>query len=263
MEEAKARVRNQYAATGDAYVRSAEHVSGDDLRRLVEIVAPRPTDRLLDIATGGGHTALAFAPLVAEVVASDITPEMLATAERFIAAKGVANVSYALADAEDLPFPDGSFDIVTCRIAPHHFPNPGQFVREAARVLRPGGRFGLLDSTVPDGEIGDFYNRFELARDPSHIRSLPEREWIALLTGSGFEVAAAEQFAKRHVFADWTARANLAPEKRQTVARMLTGAGDEVRTMFKLEIEGDELVAFTDVKTLFLGLRNAEGSSGR
>src|SRR3954452_19591175 len=70
-DAAKAIVRKQYAASGDAYVRSATHAGGDDLARLVAVIAPQPSDRLLDVATGGGHVAKAFAPMVAEVVASD------------------------------------------------------------------------------------------------------------------------------------------------------------------------------------------------
>src|SRR5690348_6640979 len=78
VEQAKARVLRQYGSVGDAYVHSPTHAAGADLERLVEALAPKPDDRLLDIATGGGHVAKAFAPRVAEVVASDLTPQMLA-----------------------------------------------------------------------------------------------------------------------------------------------------------------------------------------
>ena len=77
-------MRQQYGSVGDAYIVSKTHASGDDLARLVEAMEPKPDDRLLDIATGGGHVAKAFAPAVALVVASDLTPEMLAGAERFL-----------------------------------------------------------------------------------------------------------------------------------------------------------------------------------
>jgi ubiquinone/menaquinone biosynthesis C-methylase UbiE len=261
-DTAKERVLRQYGSVGDAYIRSAEHVSGDDLKRLVEIIQPGKHERLLDIATGGGHTAKAFAPQVAEVVASDLTPEMLAGAEKYIRGFGLENVTFALADAEELPFDDASFEIVTCRIAPHHFPNPGRFVTEAARVLKPGGRFGLVDSTVPPGELGELYNRFELARDASHVRSLTVDEWIALISAAGLTVRAVEHFPKRHVFADWTERAQLAPEARPAVARLLLEAGPEVAEVFRLEVEEGRLVAFTDDKTLFLAERPSLVGSG-
>ena len=90
-----------------------------------------------------------------------------------------------MVDAEEIPYPDASFDLVTCRIAPHHFPDPAAFVRESARVLRSGGRFVLVDSTVPDGDAGVFFNRFETLRDPSHVRSLTVDEWQGLIAAAG------------------------------------------------------------------------------
>ena len=258
-ETAKERVLRQYGAVGDAYVRSKGHAGGNDLQRLVELAKPEPHERVLDVATGGGHVAKAFAPYVAEVVASDLTPEMLAEAEAFIRGIGIGNVAFAIADAEDLPFADGSFEIVTCRIAPHHFPNPGRFVAEVARVLRPGGRFGLIDSVVPPGALGARYNRYEAARDPSHVRSLTVEVWLELLTGNGLEVAAVEHFPKRHDFVDWTDRARVPPEGRDEIARILLEGDPEVVEAFRLEIEDGRLVGFTDDKALFLAVRPALG----
>jgi|SRR5579884_466348 len=254
--EVKERVRQQFAGSGDAYVTSLLHASGPDLARTVELAAPRPGDRLLDIATGGGHVALAFAPLVAAVVASDLTPEMLAQAERFLAAHGIANASFRQADAEQLPFPDACFDIVTCRIAPHHFPHPERFVAEVARVLKPEGRFLLEDSTVPEGDAGVFFNAFERGRDPSHVRSLTIGQWTDLLRASGFAVRAVETFRKRHDFAEWTARSRLPAAERPRLAATMLAASPELQTEFAVERDGDRLIAFTDAKTLFLAVRS-------
>src|SRR4051812_35853131 len=112
-ESAKERVLQQYGSVGDAYVHSPTHAAGDDLTRLVEAMQPQLAERLLDIATGGGHVAKAFAPHVASVVASDLTPQMLAGAERYLVGLGLENVTFAEADAEDLPFEDASFELVT------------------------------------------------------------------------------------------------------------------------------------------------------
>ncbi|HWV35396.1 MAG TPA: methyltransferase domain-containing protein [Thermomicrobiales bacterium] len=254
-EDAKDAVRRQYASVGDAYVKSAGHATGSDLARMVALAAPDPGDRMLDIATGGGHVARAFAPHTGEIVASDLTPEILGHAERAFAEWGLGNVSTAVADAENLPFDDASFDLVTCRIAPHHFPDPAAFVQEVARVLRAGGRFALVDSTVPEGEDGAFFNRFEKLRDPSHVRSLTIGEWTALLEAAGFTVEAVESFAKRHDFADWTARSRTSEDDRRELANMLLNAPEDRQHMFGVEIADGLVQGFTDTKTLFFARR--------
>jgi ubiquinone/menaquinone biosynthesis C-methylase UbiE len=262
-DAAKAAVRQQYGAVGDAYVKSTGHATGSDLERMVTLAQPAPADEMLDIATGGGHVARVFAPHVASIMASDLTPEILAHAGRAFADWGVNNVTTAVADAEDLPFGDASFDIVTCRIAPHHFPDPAAFVREVARVLRPGGRFVLVDSTVPEGEDGDFFNRFEKLRDPSHVRSLTVAEWTSLLERAGFAVDAVESFTKRHDFADWTSRSRTSEADREELSRMLLTAPEPRQALFGVEIDSagsQTVLGFTDTKTLFLG-RLATSSS--
>ncbi|CAA9552347.1 MAG: SAM-dependent methyltransferase YafE (UbiE paralog) [uncultured Thermomicrobiales bacterium] len=248
---AKDLVQRQYARHAEAYVQSATHASGDDLACLVTIVAPSGDDEALDKATGGGHVAAALAPLVRRVVASDLTAEMLTAAAGFFASKGLTNVETAEADAEALPFGDETFDIVTCRIAPHHFPRPDRFVSEAARVLRSGGRFGLIDTTVPAGPIGTWHNAFETVRDPSHVRSLTDEEWTGSLIAAGFQIRAIEHYQKRHEFADWTERSGMTAEARDALAAHMLGASAEILEAFQVERDGDRLIAFTDQKTLF------------
>ena len=135
IDEAKAKVREQYASVGDAYVRSVGHATGNDLQRMIEVAVPQPNEILLDIATGGGHVAKTFAPFVSKVIASDLTPEILSHAEKFLRESGIENLDILVADAEDVPLPDASVDLVTCRIAPHHFPNPDRFVNEVDKTL--------------------------------------------------------------------------------------------------------------------------------
>jgi len=249
---AKDRVRAQFGAAGDAYVRSAGFAVADDLARMVELARPLPTDRLLDIATGGGHVAVTFAPHVVHVIASDLTPEILNHAAAYFAERGLANVETALADAEALPFRDDAFEIVTCRIAPHHFPRPDRFVAEVARVLAPGGRFVLIDSTVPEGDAGAFINRIETLRDPSHVRSLPVSEWEALLGAAGFHVDHVESYRKRHDFDDWTARSRMSSGDKAALAALVLSAPESLREALQVEGDGKRLLGFSDVKSLFL-----------
>jgi len=195
-------VRSQFGPNAANYAISPVHATGSSLAMLADLLEPDPVWRLLDIATAAGHTAFALAPAVAEVVATDLLDEMLEVAGQQAEAKGLTNVVFQQADAESLPFADASFDAVTCRIAPHHFPKPERFVAEVARVLRPGGRFGLVDNMV-DAEAATFVNDFEKRRDPSHVRALPIDEWLGLVTDAGLTVDAVERLTKRMEFTTW------------------------------------------------------------
>lgn len=249
---AKARVLAQFGSVGDAYVRSTGFAVAGDLQRMVELAQPQPTDRLLDIATGGGHVAVTFAPHVATAIASDLTPEILHHAANYFVELGLTNVETAVVDAEAMPFADNAFEIVTCRIAPHHFPRPDRFVAEVARVLTADGRFILIDSTVPDGEAAVFINEFERLRDSSHVRALSTGEWASLLAESGLHVEVQESYHKRHDFDDWTARARMDAEAKAALATMILSAPQAMHDALMVEQDGDRLVAFSDTKTLFL-----------
>jgi SAM-dependent methyltransferase len=231
--------QEQFGAAAQGYVTSAIHASGGDLQRLIELAQPRGDERVLDVATGGGHTALAFAPYVREVIASDLTPRMLEAAEAFIRGQGVANVRFERADAEDLPFEGASFDIVTARIAPHHFPNPQCFVQEVARVLRPGGLFLLDDNMAPeDSELDAFMNRFEKWRDPSHVRAHSVSEWSDWLAAAGLRVEQVDPLAsKRYDFADWTARLKMPDAERDALEAWLLAAPPRCAEFFKITTE--------------------------
>src|SRR5713101_3359800 len=182
----KSLVQEQFGATAAHYLTSKPHAKGKSLERLVELVQPQPAWRALDVATGAGHTAYAFAPHVARVWATDITEEMLALVRDEIAKRKFTNVRVAYAKAEALPFDDASFDLVTCRIAPHHFDSIPHFLDEVHRVLKASGVFAVVDNVVPAGSVGDYVNAFERFRDPSHLRAWTMDEWRAALKTHGF-----------------------------------------------------------------------------
>ena len=187
--EVKAHAQERFGQFAQGYVQSSVHASGDDLERLVELAQPKTGWLMLDIATGGGHTALKFAPLVGRVVALDLTPKMLKAARGFITEKGVSNVAFTGGDAEQLPFVAHTFDLVICRIAPHHFPDCWTFVQEAARVLKPSGKLIVQDNTVPDDERAARYvDAFERLRDPSHHRMYAGYEWQGMFLDAGLTV---------------------------------------------------------------------------
>lgn len=241
----KARVREQFGRTAQAYVESFTHARGHDLRRLLELADPQATDVALDVSTGGGHTALALAPHVARVTASDLTPRMLEAARTFLTAQGVTNADYVIADAERLPFLPASFDLVTVRIAPHHYADVRAATHELARVLRLGGRLVLIDNVAPaDPALDAFMNELERRRDTSHVRNYTEREWRDLLAAAGLEVTHAELDRKTHDFAEWTARSGMPADERAALERDVLAAPPAVHAHFAIAVREGRVVSW-------------------
>jgi ubiquinone/menaquinone biosynthesis C-methylase UbiE len=196
----------QFGANAAEYLTSKPHAEGKSLDRLVALTRPQPHWHVLDVATGAGHTAYAFAPHVARVWASDITDEMLNLVRGELAKRELGNVRIAHAKAEALPFEDGAFDLVTCRVAPHHFDSIPSFLDETRRVLKRDGTFALVDNVVPAGSVGHYINAFERFRDPSHLRAWTIDEWRSALKQHGFNATHEEVLSKQMDFAYWAGR---------------------------------------------------------
>lgn len=235
-DEIKSRVRKQFGENAHKYVTSAGHAKGQDLAWLVEVSGAEPAMNALDVATGGGHVANALAPLVSRVTALDMTEVMLQAAGQFIRGNGHSNVDFVAGDAEKLPFPNESFDLVTCRIAAHHFPHVRDFVAEAYRVTRTGGRLLLIDNVVPESEEADrFYNEIECRRDPSHVRAWRKTEWISMLESAGFRVEAMEIFRKTFKFAEWCERMALPRAEQSKLEETMLAAPEHLRQTFRFQ----------------------------
>ncbi len=224
-----------FAPNAEAYVTSEAHASGGDLARLVELAAPQSDEAALDVSTGGGHTALTLAPHVARVVASDLTPRMLAVARAHLTAQGAANVDYVIADAERLPFLDESFDLVTVRIAPHHYPDAGRAVSEMARVVKRGGRVVIIDNiSPPDPALDALLNDWERRRDPSHIRSHTQAAWRDFIAQAGLRLTHEEVGRKTIAFPAWVKRTQMPAEAAATLEADMLAAPAEAQTFFAL-----------------------------
>ena len=184
---------------------------------------PQPEWHVLDVATGGGHTALRFAPHVSHMTVSDFSSEMLDAAEKHLRSRDITNADYQYADAEDLPFPDETYDLVTCRLATHHFPDPMRFVAEAHRVLKKGKYLLIQDHCAPEYvPAAEFLDAFESLRDPSHGRTLPESEWLNFFSQGGFFVIAKEILMKRHDLHRWAQRQDCSDDVIQRLDVMLS-----------------------------------------
>jgi len=244
--DAKGAVQASFGANAEKYVTSPTHARGNDLDLVVPWLDPKPDWIALDVATGAGHVAKALSPQVATVVAADLTVPMLATARRFLDGSGCRNVVYVAADAEALPFLDGAFDCVTCRIAAHHFPEPRRFVAEAARVLKPGGRMVLIDNVAPeDPSLATFFNELERMRDTSHVRAASPSEWRAWLAAAGLVERNAQMGRKKHDFPDWVGRTTTSPEQRAAVEAFALGASAAARQHFAIEVADGRVASWT------------------
>lgn len=250
----KMSVQAQFGQVADAYVASESHSNADALALLVDWVDPQSSWCVLDVATGGGHVARTLAPHVSTVIATDLTKPMLEAARRYMASQSLSNVYFVQADAESIPFLDDTFDVVTCRIAAHHFPNPSLFVEDSARVLKPGGRLLIVDNLSPDDRpSADFMNTFERMRDESHIRCLSLDEWILLLNKHDIHVIKHQVRKKTLNFVEWASRMRLSDDETRRVEDFMCQASPLIQNYFNIRVEDDKIQSFQLDEMMLLG----------
>ena len=200
--------------------------------------------RALDVATGGGHTGLLLAARGCEVTLGDLSTNMLERAAKLGAERGLHVVTRQF-PAEAIPFGDGEFDLVSCRVAPHHFSNPEGFVREAARVLKPGGYFLLIDPSMADGrpEVDAWLHDVEKWRDPSHHRIWSEGTWKRWCAAAGLTLVHSELQPMKQPDLEWyfTAAAT-SPENRAKVMEAIRTVPPAVKAALRLGVEEGKIV---------------------
>ena len=158
------------------------------------------------------------------MVAYDLTHEMLREAIGIAGQRSLTNVRFVQGPAEHLPFADDTFDIYTCRTAPHHFFSVPDFLAEACRVLKPGGQFLMADTvTVEDPEVDAWQNRIELLRDPSHVRDYAPSEWLRFIGQAGLSTLRADLALHTNLtFNDWVERSGTPPAVVDELPRSLS-----------------------------------------
>ena len=239
------RARAVFSARADMYVASASHVDPQVLGWLVELAQPQPGWRMLDVATGTGHTAFAFAPYVAEIVGIDLTPRMLAEAEKLAAQQGVVNVSFVEADIHELPFDDETFDdeqfdLVTCRRGAHHFSDIEEALAEMVRMLKPGGLLVLDDRSVPEDDFVDsIMNRLDWLHDESHVREYRPSELRAMLEAAGCQVLTLEPYIRHRPLSSLTER--VSPQNVAQIHSILASLSPAQQQRLRLEKQAGEL----------------------
>jgi SAM-dependent methyltransferase len=207
-----------WSERAEAFRESAVHREGSDLDLLVEWCEPGVGVQALDVATGGGHVARRLREAGCEVVSLDPAPGMRPT---------------VVARAEEIPFADGSFDAVACRIAPHHFDDVRAAMREMARVSR--------DRVVVEDNLftSEAFEEAERLHDPTHVRCYSEQEWRAFFAESGLEVEATVTFERWLDVEAWLERVETPEADAARARELLADRTEEGRVMFRsLVIKG-------------------------
>ena len=216
-------VRDSFTTQAKAFASNPWVTNEERISRLVASARLKGTERVLDIATGPGYIAEAFAKAAREVIGVDLTAAMLAIGEERAKERGISNVSFRIGDVQQLPFENEQFDVVVSRLALHHMQEPGRVVREMARVCRVGGTVLVEDIYSSEHmERAKYQDHWEKLRDPSHVRVLPLSEHLRLFRDAGLETDGVKTFDDLCPEVErWLATTKAPPERADEVRRLL------------------------------------------
>lgn len=244
LDEVQKAAQEQFARQSHRYGQGHILENVEDVRSAVDLMHLANHSRVLDVATGAGHTGLFLASLGHEVVLADIAAPMLDRARKTAAERGL-DIKTQLHAAEEFPDADATFDLVTCRVAAHHFSSPAKFISEAARVLRSGGWLLLIDGSVQDDEpdAEEWLHAVEKLRDPSHHRFLTPRAWARLCEANQLNVFDSKLTPFKQPDLNWYFEtAATPPDNRQKVLELVANAPESARRLFRLGNEDGKIV---------------------
>ena len=253
----KEAVQKQFAKTVEAFSKTAVRDTPEVVAEKVEFARPQPSDLALDVACGPGTLALALARRVRSARGIDLTEEMLRQAREFQREQQAANLFFDRGDAEQLPYPDAAFDLVTCECSLHHMAKPQKALAEMVRVMKPEGRLLIIDTLAPEGDARfELYSRIETLRDPSHAKTLKLTTFLSLFDDLGLALARQSFKRRSRSFNNWMKRAGVATaDQRYNETRKLMEesiAGDLAG--FSPKLQGDDIL-ITHNEGIFLLLR--------
>ena len=232
-------VAHNFGSRSAEYVTSAVHAAGPDLKFLGTLLIPHANARLLDIGCGGGHVSYLAAQHVQQVTAYDLSADMLAAVATTAKERGLGNIVTQQGIAESLPFADASFDIVASRYSAHHWHDVALAMREAHRVVKPGGLVVFIDVAAPGLPIADTHlQTVELLRDSSHVRDYSPAEWLDFLGGAGFIVTEMRRYPLLLEFTSWVARMATPPHFCTAIRELQKVAPSNVSAYFAIQPDG-------------------------
>jgi SAM-dependent methyltransferase len=232
-------VAGQFGSHAADYVASTVHSQGPDLDQIAALVKGGGAARVLDLGCGGGHVSFTVAPHAAEIVAYDLSADMLAAVAGVAVERGLGNIVTRQGSVEALPFADASFDLVLTRFSAHHWPSLATALQEARRVIRPDGFAVFMDAVSPGPALLDTHvQAIELLRDPSHVRDYSVEEWRRALTAAGFAPGRLVERRLHLDFQPWIERMRTPPVQVEAIRALQAQATEAVRRHFAIEPDG-------------------------
>jgi len=258
----KEAIQKQFTKTAEAFSTFAMRDTPEVLKEKVEFAKPQSTDLALDIACGPGAFALGVAPRVHFAWGVDLTPEMLRRARAYQAEKQIMNAAFLRSDAEQLPFPASTFDLVSCQCSFHHMPKPQLVLREMVRVAKPEGRLLIIDPLAPESDSKyDIYNRIEQLRDPSHTFTLRLTGFLSLFEEEGLEMLRQSLRRRPRSFNNWMLRGGHAPgtKKYLETRKLMEESMPGDRAGFSAQAQGDDIQIIHNEGMFLLTRKTADG----
>ena len=229
-------IHKSFSSNAEKYLTSPVHSTGADLEFLARLVAGLHQPKVLDLGSGAGHVSFATAPFAREVVAFDLTQAMLEVTADAAKERRLANISTMQGSVEELPFPGAEFDFVVSRYSAHHWNDVPRALREVKRVLKPGGQVCFIDlAGAPSPLLDTHLQSVELARDPSHVRSYTNAEWLSFFRAASFDAREEQRWRLATEFSSWVSRIGTPVEGIAAIRSLWSGAPSEVRDYFKLQ----------------------------
>jgi ubiquinone/menaquinone biosynthesis C-methylase UbiE len=255
MSRAERSPKEFFSTHAEDYAKSESHAHGSDLSILVQLLEPKVSDTVLDVGAGTGFISVELAGHVTQVIGLDLTREMLLEARKLAVQRGMENLTFGIGVAENLPFSDSNFEIVTTRRAAHHFRNIDKFLNEARRVLVNKGKVGVVDMSPPEG-TQDFFNGLEKIRDATHGRALTPEEWQNRAGKAGFEITTCEIHSEPLTLEKWLYPVRTGGDEESGVREKLSNAPNEIAEKLNFTYQNGKVSGWTKSRIVMVATKS-------